>query len=90
VWLTRNDFVFKRQDWTDVKLVLRRVLVLTMEWKPICKPWKMEEMKNWCSFLETGSGSPCRSPALEESDQEGCADAGREGPGCGQCLISGM
>jgi hypothetical protein len=58
VWLTRNDFDFKWQDWTDVKQLLRRVLALAMEWKPLCKPSKIEEMKNWCSFLETRIREP--------------------------------
>jgi hypothetical protein len=29
LWLTRNDSVFQRQEWLDVKTVLRRVLRLT-------------------------------------------------------------
>jgi hypothetical protein len=31
VWLIRNDFVFKQQTWSDVKLVLRRILKLSMK-----------------------------------------------------------
>jgi hypothetical protein len=58
MWLTRNDFVLKNQVWIDVKLVLRRVLTLSLEWKPICKTSRLEEMKNWCSFLETKTIAP--------------------------------
>jgi hypothetical protein len=52
VWLTRNDFVFNKLVWSDVKLVLRKVLKLSLEWKALYKSAKMEEMMNWCSFLE--------------------------------------
>jgi hypothetical protein len=35
VWLIMNDFNFQKQVWTDVKMVLRRIMALSMEWKPI-------------------------------------------------------
>jgi hypothetical protein len=57
-WLIRNDFVLKKQIWTDVKLILRRILVLSMEWSPIGKTSKMEEMQSWCSFLEAKIRAP--------------------------------
>jgi hypothetical protein len=44
IWLKRNEFVFKKQDWLDVKLILRKILKLTLEWKVIYKESKMEEM----------------------------------------------
>jgi hypothetical protein len=51
LWFTRNNFVFNAQVWLDVKLVLKRVLSVSMEWKIICKESKMETMKSWLSFL---------------------------------------
>jgi hypothetical protein len=52
LWLTRNDFVFNKQEWSDVKLNLRRVLKLLLEWKVIFKESKMVEMTSWLYFLE--------------------------------------
>jgi hypothetical protein len=52
LWLIRNEFVFNNQVWSDVKMVLRRIWKVSMEWSIICKSSKMEEMKNWLSFLE--------------------------------------
>jgi hypothetical protein len=37
IWLIRNDCVFNNQVWSDVKLVLRRIQKLILEWKPIIK-----------------------------------------------------
>jgi hypothetical protein len=51
IWLTRNAFLFKKQEWLDVKVALRRILRLMMEWEPIIKESKMEETKKlWCSL----------------------------------------
>jgi hypothetical protein len=33
LWLIRNDTVFNKQGWTEVKTVLRRIYKLSMEWK---------------------------------------------------------
>jgi hypothetical protein len=52
IWLTRNDFVLNNQVWSDVKLVLERVLRLSLEWKELYKALQMEEMMSPCSFLE--------------------------------------
>jgi hypothetical protein len=52
IWLTRNDFVFNKQDWRDVKGVLRKILKLSLEWKILGKEQNMEMMMSWCSFLE--------------------------------------
>jgi hypothetical protein len=51
VWLTKNDLVFHK-DWTDVKLIWRRILKLLLEWRPIYKELKMGMMMSWLSFLE--------------------------------------
>jgi hypothetical protein len=50
LWLTRNDFVFNNQVWSNVKIVMRRIWKLSMEWAIIYKPSKMGEMKSWLSF----------------------------------------
>jgi hypothetical protein len=52
IWLIRNAFLFKKQEWLDVKVVLRRILRLMMEWEPIIKESKMEETKKWWCSLE--------------------------------------
>jgi hypothetical protein len=52
IWLTRNKFVFQNQVWADVKMVMGKVLALTVKWRPICKAVKVESMKSWCTFLE--------------------------------------
>jgi hypothetical protein len=31
LWLTRNDFVFNNQVWSDVKMELKRIWKLSME-----------------------------------------------------------
>jgi hypothetical protein len=31
IWLTRNNFIFNKQSWLDVKVVLRRILSLILE-----------------------------------------------------------
>jgi hypothetical protein len=52
LWLTRNDFVFNKHVWLDVKIVLKRILRLRVEWEPIFKESKLEEKNGWSSFLE--------------------------------------
>jgi hypothetical protein len=52
IWLIRNEFVFHNQVWADVKMVLRKVLTLIVEWRPIYKATKVEAMERWCTFLE--------------------------------------
>jgi hypothetical protein len=51
IWLIRNEFVFHNQVWADVKMVLRKVLKLTIEWRLIYKAVKVEMMERWCTFL---------------------------------------
>jgi hypothetical protein len=41
-WLIRNDFIFNKQVWVDVKMILRRMLRLTLEWQ---NTFKEEEEK---------------------------------------------
>jgi hypothetical protein len=60
LWLTRNDFVFEKQGWRDVKTMLRRILKLTLEWEPICKESKLEEMRKWSSFLVQAIQEPLK------------------------------
>jgi hypothetical protein len=31
IWLIRNDIIFNNQVWVDVKMILRRMLKLTLE-----------------------------------------------------------
>jgi hypothetical protein len=52
IWLTRNNFVFNKQGWLDVNVVLRRILSLIKEWRHIFKKDKMTEMMSWLSSLE--------------------------------------
>jgi hypothetical protein len=52
VWLIRNEMVFNDQVWSDVRSILRRILQLIMEWKPIFKEENLEEMMNWLCSLE--------------------------------------
>jgi hypothetical protein len=52
LWLIKNEFVFNDQVWSYVKMVVRRIWKLSMEWSIICKSSKMEEMRNYLSFLE--------------------------------------
>jgi hypothetical protein len=58
IWLIRNEFVFQNQVWSDVKMVLRKVMALTVEWSPICKAVKVESLRNWCSFLKQKLKNP--------------------------------
>jgi hypothetical protein len=51
-WLIRNDSMFNKQVWSDVKCILRRILKLSLEWRCIYKESKTEEMMRWPSFLE--------------------------------------
>jgi hypothetical protein len=51
LWLTRNDSVFNNQGWLDVKLILKRIWKLSMEWSIVCKVANKVEMK-WLTFLE--------------------------------------
>jgi hypothetical protein len=71
VWLTRNDFVFKHQVWSDVKLIWNRICRLSMEWKIIYSEAKMEAMMrfgllSWrnklptCCKLQTDEDVCCR------------------------------
>jgi hypothetical protein len=37
IWLTRNEFIFHKQEWSDVKTIVRRMLKLTLEWSIMMK-----------------------------------------------------
>jgi hypothetical protein len=63
IWLVRNDFVFHQQVWSDVKLILRRILKLSWEWKILCKEVHMQMMTTWLSFLERRIQEPLRLPS---------------------------
>jgi hypothetical protein len=52
IWLKRNDFIFNKQVWVDVKVVMRRIQRLLVEWRPIFKEGKMDVMMSWLSSLE--------------------------------------
>jgi hypothetical protein len=60
IWLTRNDFIFHKQEWSDVKTVVRRMLILTWEWNIMVKKERKLEMENWSSFLEQVIREPLR------------------------------
>jgi hypothetical protein len=60
IWLTRNDFIFHKQEWSDVKTVVRRMLMLTLEWNIMVKQERELEMENWSSFLEQVIHEPLR------------------------------
>jgi hypothetical protein len=60
IWLTQNDFVFNNQSWSVVKLVLRRIWKLSVEWQILCKDSTMETMKKWLIFLEQQFREPMR------------------------------
>jgi hypothetical protein len=52
IWLMRNDMIFLKQDWRDVKDVIRKILRLSLEWKLLCREQNLEMMESWCSFME--------------------------------------
>jgi hypothetical protein len=58
VWLIRNDFVFNKQAWSDVKRIWKKIWSLTSEWSILCK--EEEEMKSWLSFLELQIREPLK------------------------------
>jgi hypothetical protein len=60
IWLTRNDFIFHKQEWSDVKTVVRRMLMLTLEWNIMVKQERELEMENWSAFLEQVIHEPLR------------------------------
>jgi hypothetical protein len=44
--------IFLKQDWRDVKDVIRKILRLSLEWKLLCREQNLEMMESWCSFME--------------------------------------
>jgi hypothetical protein len=60
LWLTRNNFMFDNQVWSDVRMVLKKIWKLSIEWSIICKSDKMVEMMSWLSFLERSIQEPLR------------------------------
>jgi hypothetical protein len=60
IWLVRNDFVFHQQVWSDIKLILKRILRLSWEWKILCKEMHVKMMTDWLSFLERRIQEPLR------------------------------
>jgi hypothetical protein len=60
VWLIRNDFIFNKQAWSDVKRIWKKIWLLTSEWSILCKEKKKEEMKSWLSFLELQIRGPLK------------------------------
>jgi hypothetical protein len=60
IWLIRNDCIFNNQVWSDVKVVLRRIQRLILEWKPIFKEKMRGAMMSWSSSLEQMIKEPLR------------------------------
>jgi hypothetical protein len=80
IWLTRNDMIFQRQVWSDVKVVLRKMLWLSVEWKILCKKSREVEMMRWLSFLEWKIKEPLLITNMFQAsgDQSvGCVDEGQ-------------
>jgi hypothetical protein len=57
LWLTRNNMIFRRQVWRDVKMVLLMIWKCTASWKPF-KEELLEKVIKWCNFL----GEALRTP----------------------------
>jgi hypothetical protein len=51
IWLIRNDIIFHKQGWLDIKTILKRMLRLTMEWSISFKELNKVELEKWSSFL---------------------------------------
>jgi hypothetical protein len=60
VWLSRNGIMFNDQTWSDVRSILKTMMRLILEWKPIFKEEEMEEMKTWLYYLEKLTQEPSR------------------------------
>jgi hypothetical protein len=45
IWLVRNNFVFHKQVWVDVRCIFRIILRISTEWEIISKGSKTVEMK---------------------------------------------
>jgi hypothetical protein len=60
IWLIRNDFVFNDQVWLDVKIVWRKIITLSMEWKDLCRDQQETKMERWLSYLESLIKRPLR------------------------------
>jgi hypothetical protein len=60
IWLTRNEFIFNKQVWRDVRQILRKMLRLTMEWEVMFKESKKEELMKCSSCLEKRIQEPMR------------------------------
>jgi hypothetical protein len=56
----RNDLMFDKQGWPDVRGILRKILRLTLEWKCIFKETEMGKLMKWCSILEQKIKEPLR------------------------------
>jgi hypothetical protein len=70
LWLTNNDFVFNKQDWSDVKLILRRILKLSLEWKVIFR-WLtrvvvLHGVGIYCTLSDKCMGSPALEFSIEK------------------------
>jgi hypothetical protein len=59
-WFDGIDTTAPRQEWSDVKTVVRRMLKLTLEWNIMVKKERKLEMENWSSFLEQVICKPLR------------------------------
>jgi len=51
MWLIRNDFVFRGQHWSSIKMVLGKLWSITKEWMLMCPASMEEEIDRWCSYL---------------------------------------
>jgi hypothetical protein len=80
LWLTNNDFVFNKQDWSDVKLILRRILKLSLEWKVIFR-WLtrvvvLHGVGIYCTLSDKCMGSPALEFSIEKNHPApGCVPA---------------
>jgi len=51
LWLIRNAFVFRGQQWSSIKLVLGKLWSIMKEWMIMCPTSMEEDINQWCSLL---------------------------------------
>jgi hypothetical protein len=74
IWLTRNDMVFHKQDWKGVKVVIRKVLRLSLEWKLLCKEQDSEMMGELVFVRGETDKRSSEDPVLMKVQLEGMSD----------------
>uniref|UniRef100_A0A0A9B169 Reverse transcriptase zinc-binding domain-containing protein n=1 Tax=Arundo donax TaxID=35708 RepID=A0A0A9B169_ARUDO len=60
IWLIRNNFIFRKQSWKDIRYVWWTILKISRNWKPLYKESISTKMEQWQTYVEQQARAPLR------------------------------